>query len=650
MPAPHDRFEQLEQRTMMSASVSSAIESYDGTANNLLHPDWGSINQALLRIAKAAYADGLSMPAGANLASARAISNAVNAQGDVDILNTSHLSAFAYEWGQFIDHDIDLTSDGTTGESFNIAVPQSDPYFDPNGSGTAVIPLTRSEYVAGTGVTSPRENPNDITAFIDGSMVYGSTESRALALRTLVGGLMKTSSGNLLPLNTMGLDNATAGGDPTTYFAAGDVRANENIELTSLQTLFVREHNRLATKIAQQNPTWTDEQIFQKARSLVIGEIQAITYNEFLPALLGNGAIRNYTGYKAKVNPGITNEFSTAAFRFGHSMVGNDVEFLDNNGEDVHDDVSFAQAFFNPALLQETGIDPILKYLASDNSQQLDVKIVDPLRNFLFGPPGSGGLDLASLNIQRGRDHGLADYNSTRAALSLPKVTSFAQITSDPELQQKLQSVYGDVNNIDLWVGGLAEDHVRGSNLGPTFQRIVADQFTRLRDGDRFWYQRSLSGADLRMVENTSLADVISRNTTTTNLQDNVFVFNTTISGKVFADLNGDGRQQFLEAGLPGQSVNLLDADGNVVQTATTLLNGNYKFEGVQLGEYQVQVQLAAGWKLTTVLPAGITVTRGMNFDNISFGEQSAKQQPPNNPWHDPFPRNLGDLIHRIFN
>src|SRR5207249_9311881 len=141
----------------------------------------------------------------------------------------------------------------------------------------------------------------------------------------------------------------------------------------------------------------------------------------------------------------------------------------------------------NPNLIVSNGVDPILKYLGTDNAQEIDNKIVPELQNFLFGPPGSGGLDLASLNIQRGRDHGLADYNTVRAAYGLPRVTSFAQITSDPVLQQKLKDLYGSVNNIDLWVGAMAEDHVRGSSLGPLARRIIADQFQRLRDGDRFW-------------------------------------------------------------------------------------------------------------------------------------------------------------------
>src|SRR5205807_697044 len=180
------------------------------------------------------------------------------------------------------------------------------------------------------------------------------------------------------------------------------------------------------------------------------------------------------------------NEFAAAAFRFGHILLGDDIGFLHNAGHDLAPEMPLAQAFFNPSVVQSKGIDPLLKYLASDPSSEVDPKVVDAVRNFLFGAPGSGGLDLASLNIQRGRDHGLADYNTTRAAYGLPKVTDFTQITHNPDLQARLKQLYGTVNNIDLWVGVLAEDHVPGASVGPTLRAVVLDQFTRLRDGDRF--------------------------------------------------------------------------------------------------------------------------------------------------------------------
>src|SRR5205823_7958551 len=192
---------------------------------------------------------------------------------------------------------------------------------------------------------------------------------------------------------------------------------------------------------------------------------------------------------------------------------------LDNNGNPVRDSVELSQAFFNPDLVKSSGVDPLLKYLSSSTASELDTKVVSSVRNFLFGPPGSGGLDLASLNIERGRDNGLADYNTMRAAYGLPKVTDFAQITYNPVVQGKLRALYGSVDNIDAWVGALAEDHVAGTSTGPLIRRVLADQFERLRDGDRFWYERAFSGPALRELEGTTLADVIRRNTALTNLQ-----------------------------------------------------------------------------------------------------------------------------------
>jgi len=318
-------------------------------------------------------------------------------------------------------------------------------------------------------------------------------------------------------------------------FLAGDVRANENVELSAIHALFVREHNQIAAAIAAANHSLSDEQIFQMTRRIVAGEIQAITYNEFLPALLGSNALRSYSGYDADVNAGIANEFSTAAYRIGHTLINDDVEFLDNDGNPVRDELDLDEAFFNPAPLKEVGPDPILKYLATDNAQEVDPKLVGGLRNFLFGPPGAGGFDLASRNIQRGRDHGLADYNSARAAYGLPRVTSFTQITSDPDLQAKLFSLYGNVDSIDLWVGGLAEDHVFGASVGPTFRKIIANQFERLRTGDRFWYQRIFFGSQLQALQQTRLSDIIRRNTVITKIQDNVFFFDASTLGTLQA-------------------------------------------------------------------------------------------------------------------
>ncbi|MBI2825079.1 MAG: peroxidase [Planctomycetia bacterium] len=628
--------EELESRTLLATDLTAALtsvlatRSIDGSGNNLLHPTWGSAGTDLLRTAPAAYADGLSAPAGANRPSAREISNVIADQGDADIINDRNLSAMIYVWGQFIDHDLDLTTGASPAQPFNVAVPTGDPQFDPNGIGTQTIKLNRSKFDPATGTTNARQQVNTITSWMDGSMVYGSDTATAKALRTLQGGKLKTSAGDMLPYNNT--DYLPGGALPmandsrivpdSQLFAAGDVRANENIELTAMQTLFVREHNYWAGKIAAGDPTLNDEQVYQKARAIVIAEIQSITYNQWLPALLGQGALDRYAGYNAKVNPGIANEFSAAAFRVGHTMLGNDVEFLDNQGNEVADGIPLSQAFFNPPELTANGIDPVLKYLASDPASEIDNTIVNSVRNFLFGPPGAGGLDLASLNIQRGRDHGLADYNSVRQAYGLAKVTDFSQITSDPEVQAQLKQLYGSVNNIDLWVGALAEDHVRGASVGPTLKAIISDQFERLRDGDRYWYERTFSGTTLDKLEHTTLTDIIRRNTDLTNLQSNAFFFSAAVTGNVYADLDRDGRIDRGEPGLAGRTVQLIDADeGDVIATDKTDSHGNYRFDvqdGLRTGQYQVAVVMADG---STQPSRTFAITRGgLLFTGVNIG------------------------------
>ncbi len=268
-------------------------------------------------------------------------------------------------------------------------------------------------------------------------MIYGSETKTSAALRTMSGGKLKIGADGLLPMNnaanfpdgTLSMANDAHRLADDQMLAAGDVRANENIELTSLQSLFVREHNRWATRLAAENPRLNDSELYTRVRAIVIGEIQAITYNDWLPTILGPSGVAPYRGYNPQANPGLSNEFSTGAFRFGHSLLGNDVEFFDNNGKAVADEIELSDAFFNPAALEGKTIDSIFKYLSSDPASELDSKVVGSVRNFLFGAPGQGGFDLASLNIQRGRDHGIADYNDVRAAVGLLKVRSFAEIT-----------------------------------------------------------------------------------------------------------------------------------------------------------------------------------------------------------------------------
>ncbi len=269
--------------------------SYDGSGNNIANPAWGAAGTQLARIAGTAYDDGYATPRGGLLGPSppnpvlpnpRSVSNTVVAQTGM-LPNSHQMTDWVFQWGQFVDHDLDLTNLASPAETFNISIPFGDPQFDKNMLGNQVMDFQRSNYdpATGTGPGNARQQINDITSYLDASMVYGSDATRADVLREHVGGRLRTGSGNLLPLNTFGQPNGTAGQPDDQFYLAGDVRANEQVGLTAVHTLLMREHNRLADQIAS-TIGGTDEEIYQRARKLVGAEIQVITYNEFLPALL----------------------------------------------------------------------------------------------------------------------------------------------------------------------------------------------------------------------------------------------------------------------------------------------------------------------------------------------------------------------------
>ena len=522
----------------MASLSAQEYRSYDGLNNNPNHPGYGAAGSLLPQIGTTGFDDGISSPAGPDRPNSRFISNSLFMQNTLAD-DVRGLSSYAWAWGQFIDHDITLSLDHPS-ETLDISVPPFDAFFDPSGSGNAIIPMHRSDYepFSGTSLDNPRRYTNGITAFIDASGVYGSDIDRALWLRTFVDGKMKMSSGNLLPFNTT-TGEFGASVDPDApgmamplpfvekWFVAGDVRANENPFLTAIHTLFAREHNRLCDELKTDHPNWNDEQLFQHARKLVGGLMQSIVFEEWLPTL--GMTVAPYDGYNPEIDPGIMNVFNTAAYRYGHTTINSLLVRMDNEGNYLPEgDILLRDAYFNPnATLEIGGIEPYFIGMATVVEQDFDCKVIDDLRNFLFGPPGAGGLDLVALNINRGRDRGLPDYNTVRADFGLPLLASFSELTSDPLLNQALEFTYnGNIAAIDPWVGMLAENHMPDALFGKTAMTIIEKQFMALRDGDRFYYENDadLSIEEKDWVKQTRLADVIRRNTPVTIIQDEIFM------------------------------------------------------------------------------------------------------------------------------
>ena len=669
---------------------------HDGTGNNRSGSSVGSSGSLELRVAGADYSDGHDNPAGQERPGARAISNAVMEQ-TITTRNARDLSDFVWAWGQFIDHDIVATAGGS--ESFSIALPENDklvqmnlPECEPVGDEFTGIqydsqgriiqnpirqtPSNNLVFTRSLGINDAsgvRQQLNNTTAFLDGSVVYGSDETRAQQLRSFTDGKLKIESNGLLTteLQTEGIG-----------FAAGDSRATENPLLSSLQTLWVREHNRIADELTRANPALNDEQIYQKARTKVMGLLQHITYDEFLPALLGDNAISNYKGYDENTNPGILNEFAAAAYRFGHSMISETLATREQDGSaSTGGDIPLKDAFFNIQFLQQSGIDTVLRGASLQQAQEIDSQYTDSLRNFLFSTPPEGSkcpmrgilrfangafpaLDLASRNLQRGRDHGLEDYNSVREAMGLRRVTSFDDITSNEEVAQHLKELYkDDINNIDLYVAGLAEDHLEGGSLGELFSAIIVRQFEAIRNGDRFWYENQsnnlFTAEEIAEIKATRLSDVIERNTGISDLHDNVFLVS--IKGTSGNDvLNGSHLADKFCASLGHDRISGGD-DIDTVDYTTINSTVTLRFDGVLKGSNSLDQAGVDAWaSLQDLANQGngtaaeiFKLHQGFFGQSISgfFNDLEAAQErlPAGGPTDDHVPAGLGfDQLNSI--
>jgi hypothetical protein len=330
-------------------------------------------------------------------------------------------------------------------------------------------------------------------------------------------------------------------------------------------------------------------------------------------------------------------------------MLSGEIERQDNNGNDITGDptgdpsINLAQDFFDPTVINTNGsIDPVSGHITSDIAaflkgnadgvaQANDVLAINEVRNLLFANGGlmDNGQDLIARDIQRARDDGIGTYNQVRVAFGLKPVTSFAQITSNVALQKELQQAYGSVDNIDPFEGGMAEDHVSGSDLGPLFTTILSDQFSRLENGDRFFYRNETftSAERAMMQQGNTLGEIIENNTNITNLQPDVFKFTASISGTV----SSPGR---FGNGLAGITVQLQDDSGDVLATTVTNRNGNYTFtqqsgpsanpeigSGVSAtGDYQIVLVLPRNLHQVGQNPGPIHISRGgLNIKDVDF-------------------------------
>lgn len=520
------------------------FRTIDGTCNNLQKPLLGSSGTAFKRLVPPVYEDGINSLRGTLQAqnkfptfspflppnpSARFISETVILNISQDELPFTHI---LMQWGQFLDHDLDLgpeLEEECEGCKFTevcqpIRVPDLDRSFGigtPN-NGTC-LPFRRSVPVIEPKkplTFNPEEQLNDITSFIDGSMVYGSRLEQSLPIRLFQGGLLlegirfpgKQPS---LPIDTKMLVQCPNRMD---CFLCGEVRCNEQFSLTIMHTLWFREHNRCARELAKINPFWGDEKLYQTCRKIVGALIQKITFTDYLPKVLGyknfDLFIGPYRGYFPLVDPSIPNGFATAAYRYGHSLVRPFFDRLNENFLPLPiGPLNLVDMFFRPDQFRKSfGTDPLMRGWVSTNSRRMDEFVNSVLTTQLFQTPLSPGLDLASLNMQRGRDHGLSPYLVYRN-FCFEKFGIASSFENDLTLVRFLK-LYGSLETLDVWIGGLAEERLRDGLLGATFSCIFGLTFKGVREGDRFFWLKPgvFTPEQRRSIARDSISRVICDN------------------------------------------------------------------------------------------------------------------------------------------
>ncbi|ELW61586.1 Eosinophil peroxidase [Tupaia chinensis] len=551
---------------------SDKYRTITGRCNNKKIPLLGSSNQALARWLPAEYEDRLSLPFGwtpgkrrngFRLPLVREVSNQIVRFPSERLTSDRGRALMFMQWGQFIDHDLDFSPESPARVAFTagvdcektcaqlppcfpIQIPPNDPRIKNQRD---CIPFFRSAPSCPQNRNKVRNQLNALTSFVDASMVYGSEVSLALRLRN------RTNYLGLLAINQRFHDNGRAllpfdnlHEDPCLLtnrsaripcFLAGDTRSSETPKLAAMHTLFVREHNRLATELRILNPRWSGDKLYNEARKIVGAMVQIITYRDFLPLVLGQDRARRtlgpYKGYCPNVDPRVANVF-TLAFRFGHTMLQPFMFRLDSQyrASAPNSRVPLSSAFFASwRIVHEGGIDPILRGLMATPAKlnRQDSMLVDELRDRLFRQVRRIGLDLAALNMQRSRDHGLPGYNAWRrfCGLSQPRnLAQLSQVLKNRDLARKFLNLYGTPDNIDIWIGAIAEPLLPGARVGPLLACLFENQFRRARDGDRFWWQKRgvFTKRQRRALRQVSLSRIVCDNSGITTVSRDIFKAN----------------------------------------------------------------------------------------------------------------------------
>ncbi|XP_043487025.1 dual oxidase-like [Polistes fuscatus] len=519
---------------------------YDGWYNNIGRPEVGAVDTQLLRRLPAAYKDGVYKPDLKSRPNPLDISREL-LSGEIGSESVRKRNVLQVFFGQQVVEEIlDAQRPACPPEYINIEMTK------PEGK-IKQMPVLRTRYDQSTGTSpnNPRQQLNEITPYIDGGLIYGTSKAWSNMLRTYANGTFDTNgllatskdSYQYPEINTIRLPMANPPPpirhdkyvsrhyteNVNRYFKLGNPRGNENPFLLTFGIIWFRWHNYIARFIKSQHKNWTTEKIYNEARKWVIATQQHIITNEWIKEWLGK-KLPPYERYDPNIDPQIDQFFQAAAFRYGHTLVPAGVYLrnyarneckLELNARAIRTCNNYwmpkNSLFQNETKLNiRLNIEQLIMGMAVQLSEKEDHKIIEDLRGHLFGPLEFSRRDLMALNIQRGRDHGLPDYNTARVEYNLTKIKDmehFKNLTLhkiNPQITKLFKLYNNSVDNIDVWVGGILETR---DNPGELFQKIITDQFVRIRAGDRFWYKNKKNGLftqeEIDRLENLSFYDIL---------------------------------------------------------------------------------------------------------------------------------------------
>jgi hypothetical protein len=501
--------------------------TYDGSFNDLSHPEMGRLGAAFGRNLPPLY-----LPDLLDTPNPLTVSRELLSRDH--FIPAQSLNILAAAWIQFQVHDWVQHGRYPLGQNdIRVPLPSGERWRNTaRGRPEPVMRIARDKPINDAPPGSPGSLVfgNTVSHWWDGSEVYGTTEEKATSLRA--GAYIQLENG-YLPENIAGFE--------VTGF-------NESwwLGLSVMHTLFSREHNAICDALRSAYPAWGDERVYQTARLIISALIAKIHTIEWTPAVLATEAIdeglhANWYGspsdwltrlgiwltdthaYKGipKTTPdhhsapyALTEDFITVyrmhpllpdEYRLWHHQTGRLLGapgFLELQGKQTD------------AIMRGTGLENVLYSFGIAHPGAITLHNY-PRSLQEFERENGERVDLSVVDIVRERHRGIPRYNAFREGLHKPRLRRFEEITENPETVRRLREVYGDIDRIDAMVGLLAETPPRGFGFSDTAFRIFILMASRRLQSDRFlnvdYRPEVYSPLGIDWVEKSTMKSIILR-------------------------------------------------------------------------------------------------------------------------------------------